>query len=312
MAAPVRTLADDAPHLLVVDDDRRIRDLLSRFLVERRLSRHHRRTAPPRRAPSSTSLSFDLLILDVMMPGETGFEFASRCAQTSSVPILMLTARDAAESRITGLEIGADDYLSKPFEPRELSLRIANILKRAQPARRAAGRDRCASGRSCFIIGARRTAPRRRGRPPHRPRARDAARARRDARARPCRAWRSPATAARSNERAVDVQVNRLRRKIERDPANPLFVQTVRGIGYRLVVVAMTTPRHSACARACARLRVGAPVARLRRLAAASTRWLNGMMPKGLYARALLIIIAPMVILQSVVAFVFMERHWNR
>ena len=80
------------------------------------------------------SLSFDLLILDVMMPGETGFEFARDIRRSSAVPILMLTARDAAESRITGLEIGADDYVSKPFEPRELSLRIANILKRAKPA----------------------------------------------------------------------------------------------------------------------------------------------------------------------------------
>src|SRR6185437_16481379 len=79
-------------------------------------------------------LRFDLLVLDVMMPGESGFDFAKTLRDTSNVPILMLTARDAAESRIKGLEMGADDYLSKPFEPRELSLRIANILKRAQPA----------------------------------------------------------------------------------------------------------------------------------------------------------------------------------
>src|SRR4029078_11342534 len=79
-------------------------------------------------------LSFDLLILDVMMPGESGFDFAKAIRGDSNVPILMLTARDAAESRIRGLEIGADDYLSKPFDPRELSLRIANILKRTQPA----------------------------------------------------------------------------------------------------------------------------------------------------------------------------------
>ena len=95
-------------------------------------------------------LKFDLLILDVMMPGENGFDFARSIRAASSVPILMLTARDEKESRIMGLEIGADDYLAKPFEPRELSLRVANILKRARPPPRRR-RNRCASVRSCFI-----------------------------------------------------------------------------------------------------------------------------------------------------------------
>ena len=126
-------LPDDAPHLLVVDDDRRIRDLLSRFLAGEGYRVTTAETASDARAKLK-GLSFDLLILDVMMPGESGFDLAKAIRGDSSVPILMLTARDAAESRIKGLEIGADDYLSKPFEPRELSLRIANILKRAQPA----------------------------------------------------------------------------------------------------------------------------------------------------------------------------------
>src|SRR5712691_2059859 len=126
------TLADDAPHLLLVDDDRRIRDLLSRFLLAEGYRVSTAETAADARAKLQ-GLSFDLLILDVMMPGESGFDLAKAIRVGSSVPILMLTARDAAESRIKGLEIGADDYLSKPFEPRELSLRIANILKRAQP-----------------------------------------------------------------------------------------------------------------------------------------------------------------------------------
>ena len=125
--------ADNAPHLLVVDDDRRIRYLLSRFLSSEGYRISTADSAAMARAKLA-SLSFDLLILDVMMPGETGFELAKFIRQTSAVPILMLTARDAAESRITGLEIGADDYVAKPFEPRELSLRIANILKRARPA----------------------------------------------------------------------------------------------------------------------------------------------------------------------------------
>src|SRR4051794_30310745 len=125
-------LADDAPHLLVVDDDRRIRDLLSRFL----LSEGYRVTTAESAAAARASLEglrFDLLILDVMMPGETGFEFARKLRTASSVPILMLTARGEAEARILGLEIGADDYVGKPFEPRELSLRVASILRRARP-----------------------------------------------------------------------------------------------------------------------------------------------------------------------------------
>ena len=126
-------LADDAPHLLVVDDDRRIRDLLSRFLFAEGYRVTTAETAAEARAKLE-GLRFDLLILDVMMPGETGFEFARKLRTVSSVPILMLTARGESESRIQGLEIGADDYVGKPFEPRELSLRIANILKRAQPA----------------------------------------------------------------------------------------------------------------------------------------------------------------------------------
>ena len=167
------TLSDDAPHLLVVDDDRRIRDLLSRFLSGEGYRVTTAETAADARAKLN-GLSFDLLILDVMMPGENGFDFAKSLRGTSSVPILMLTARDAAESRIKGLEMGADDYLSKPFEPRELSLRIANILKRAQPA--AAPPVESVALRAVRLSsGARRIAQRRGGHPADRPRARDAA-----------------------------------------------------------------------------------------------------------------------------------------
>jgi two-component system phosphate regulon response regulator OmpR len=126
-------LPDDAPHLLVVDDDRRIRDLLSRFL----LAEGYRVTTAKTAAEARTRLDglrFDLLILDVMMPGETGFDLVRDLRSSSSVPIIMLTARDEANSRIEGLAIGADDYVAKPFEPRELSLRIASVLRRTRPA----------------------------------------------------------------------------------------------------------------------------------------------------------------------------------
>src|ERR1039458_6297009 len=116
------TLSDDAPHLLVVDDDRRIRDLLSRFLSGEGYRVTTAETAADARGKLN-GLSFELLILDVMMPGESGFDFAKSLRGSSGVPLLMLPARAAAETRIKGLEMGADDYLSKPFEPPALALR---------------------------------------------------------------------------------------------------------------------------------------------------------------------------------------------
>jgi two-component system, OmpR family, phosphate regulon response regulator OmpR len=227
------TLPDDAPHLLVVDDDRRIRDLLSRFLATEGYRVSTAETAADARA-KLVGLSFDLLILDVMMPGESGFDLAKAIRGTSSVPILMLTARDAAESRIKGLEIGADDYLSKPFEPRELSLRIANILKRAQPVV-APPVESVRFGPFVYHLT---RGELRRGEDIIRLTDREREMLRILA-ATPGETVSRMALAGNGgtvSERAVDVQVNRLRRKIERNPANPMFVQTVRGIGYRLVV----------------------------------------------------------------------------
>jgi two-component system phosphate regulon response regulator OmpR len=146
----------------------------------------------------------------------------------------MLTARDGAESRITGLEIGADDYVSKPFEPRELSLRIANILKRARPAAPLRA-ESVRFGEFVFNLA---RAELRRGdevvRLTDREREMLAVLASSPGETVPRMALAG--NGGTVNERAVDVQVNRLRRKIERDPTNPLIVQTVRGIGYRLVV----------------------------------------------------------------------------
>jgi len=227
------TLPDNAPHLLVVDDDRRIRDLLSRFLTGEGYRVSTAETAAEARAKLK-GLSFDLLILDVMMPGESGFDLAKAIRGDSNVPILMLTARDAAESRIRGLEIGADDYLSKPFEPRELSLRIANILKRAQPAPQPPvesvrfgpfvyhlARGELRKGDEVIRLT---------------DRERDMLRILAGTPGETVPRLSLAGNGGSVSERAVDVQVNRLRRKIENNPANPLFVQTVRGIGYRLVI----------------------------------------------------------------------------
>jgi two-component system phosphate regulon response regulator OmpR len=225
-------LPDDAPHVLVVDDDRRIRDLLSRYLFAEGYRVTTAETAADARAKLE-GLRFDLLILDVMMPGETGFDLARHLRASSSVPIIMLTARDEAKSRIEGLSIGADDYVGKPFEPRELSLRVASILRRARPAAAPVIETVC-FGDFRFHLA---RGELKRGDDIVRLTDREREMLRLLA-ATPGETVPRLALAGNggsTGERAVDVQVNRLRRKIERDPANPLLVQTVRGIGYRLV-----------------------------------------------------------------------------
>jgi two-component system phosphate regulon response regulator OmpR len=232
MTALAANPADDAPHLLVVDDDRRIRALLSRFLLGEGYRVTTAETAQEGRAKLE-SLKFDLLILDVMMPGENGFDFARAVRVSSTVPILMLTARDEKESRIMGLEIGADDYLAKPFEPRELSLRVANILKRMRPPS-AAPQESLRFGPFVFHLA---RGELRRGEEVVRltDREREMLRVLVLAVGETVPRQSLAGNGESVSERTVDVQVNRLRRKIENDPANPLIVQTVRGVGYRLV-----------------------------------------------------------------------------
>ncbi|ABE41105.1 response regulator [Rhodopseudomonas pseudopalustris] len=228
---PVRP-ADDAPHLLLVDDDRRIRDLLSRFLASEGYRVTTAQSVRDARAKLA-GLNFDLLILDVMMPGETGFDLARSIRVDSDVPIVMLTARHEAEARIEGLQLGADDYVAKPFEPRELLLRICNILKRTSPAP-ATKAETIAFGPYLFHIE--RGELRQGEEIVHlTDRERDMLRVLAAAPGETVPRGELTGGGGNANERAVDVQINRLRRKIERDPANPLFLQAVRGIGYRLV-----------------------------------------------------------------------------
>ena len=233
MAESAPALTDNALHLLVVDDDRRIRDLLSRFLT----AEGYRVTTADNAADARAklgSLAFDLLVLDVMMPGETGFQLAKSLRETSAVPILMLTAKTEPDSRIAGLELGADDYVPKPFEPRELSLRIANILKRTIAPPPVVVESVCFGE---FVFHLARGDLKRGDDVVHlTERERDMLRVLSATPGETVPRMALGGNGGGSNERAVDVQVNRLRRKIERDPANPLFVQTVRGIGYRLVV----------------------------------------------------------------------------
>ena len=230
---PVSALPDDAPHLMVVDDDRRIRDLLSRFLHAEGYRVTTAESAADARAKLE-GLRFDLLILDVMMPGETGFELARNLRTSSNVPILMLTARTEAGSRIEGLTIGADDYVGKPFEPRELSLRVASILRRTRPAAHIPVESLC-FGEFRFNI-VRGELKRGEDIVHLTDRERDMLRLLAATPGETVPRLALAGNGGSTGERAVDVQVNRLRRKIEHDPANPLLVQTVRGIGYRLVV----------------------------------------------------------------------------
>ncbi len=239
-SAELQTPADDALHLLIVDDDRRIRQLLSRFLQGEGYRVTSAESAEDAYA-RLRGLHFDLIILDVMMPGQNGYEFAARIrAENSSMaeaPILMLTARAETEDRVKGLEAGADDYLPKPFDPRELALRVASILRRAAPRSAAVTPPAQSAVRfGSFSFDPERGELRQGD---------DVIRITEREREMLRILVESPGeTVTRealggggaAGERTVDVQVNRLRRKIESDPANPMHLQTVRGYGYKLAI----------------------------------------------------------------------------
>lgn len=228
--------AVETAHLLVVDDDARLRDLLQRFLTEQGF----RVTAVSDAAAARhaiASVMFDLMVLDVMMPGESGLALTeSLRAEGNAVPILMLTARGAPDDRIAGFEQGVDDYLAKPFDPRELALRIRTILRRATPAPAAAspsvpvqlgprwfdveraelrgpeGIVRLTGGEASLLQ----------------------ALARRPGEVLSREEIGAALGTPEAGERAIDVQVTRLRRKVETDPREPRFIQTIRHRGYVL------------------------------------------------------------------------------
>ena len=227
--APSPAADGRARHLLVVDDDDRIRDLLKEYLVRCGFRVTGASDAAAARRLIE-SLEFDLLVLDVMMPGEDGFSLARWVRGRQATPILMLTARDASADRIEGLALGADDYLAKPFEPKELVLRIEAILRRTLAVPQAlslslgvcrfdvARGELSRDGAPLRLTEAEARLLKRLAAHPHAPIDRlDLAQ-----------------DAADPTGRAVDIQVTRLRRKIETDPKNPRYLQTVRGVGYML------------------------------------------------------------------------------
>ena len=226
-------------HLLIVDDDERIRTLLHKFLIRNGfLVSAARDSAHARRILSG--LDFDLIILDVMMPGEDGISLTKEVRKNSDTPILLLTAKGETQDRILGLEAGADDYLAKPFEPKELLLRLNAILRRVPAQDEAAplpkvmhlgqvhydvdrgemwqGEDRlrltATESQLMRIFSSKPGVPLSRSN----------------------LVEQLGRDGGQAQERAVDVQITRLRRKIEQDPKQPRYLQTVRGAGYMLVL----------------------------------------------------------------------------
>ena len=224
-------MSANLPHILVVDDDDRLRELLAKFLHENGFLVATASDAADARAKLA-GIEFDLIVLDVMMPGESGLEFCEDLRRKSTVPILMLTAMGEPEDRIAGLERGVDDYLGKPFEPRELLLRVRSILRRVPVAPVAPAEIHM--GDVMFDPGREEL---RRGGQPVRLTSVEAALLTALAE-RPgeilSRDELFERTGAGGGGRAVDVQVTRLRRKIEPDPRLPRYLQTVRGRGYVL------------------------------------------------------------------------------
>jgi two-component system phosphate regulon response regulator OmpR len=230
----------EAPHLLIVDDDERIRGLLTKFL--RRTGFFV--TAAPDAARARgllKGLAFDLIVLDVMMPGEDGISLCRDLRRRLGTPILLLTARGETGDRILGLEAGADDYLPKPFDPKELLLRINAILRRAVPDPAPVPVPKLLRLGPMTYDVERGELSREAGEP-LRLTATEAGLMRilaADPGATVTRTRLIEETGPRgapspAQERAVDVQITRLRRKIEPDPRQPRYLQTVRGAGYRL------------------------------------------------------------------------------
>jgi two-component system phosphate regulon response regulator OmpR len=218
-------------HILVVDDDRRIRELLTSYLSAQGFRVTAAKSAEEARE-RMRGLSFDLIVLDVMMSGETGLDLLrSLREKADAVPVLVLSALADSGDRIAGLASGGDDYLPKPFEPEELLLRIKNILKRQQPARPAPVEARfgpctfntergelCRNGTAVRLTT----------------RERDLLRLLVNRAGQTLSRADLDPQAAAEGARSIDVQINRLRRKIEDDPAVPVYLQTVRGAGYIL------------------------------------------------------------------------------
>lgn len=222
-------------HILVVDDDDRIRDLVRRFLARE----GHRVSVASDAAEARTlfaHLDFDLSILDIMMPQEDGLSLLTWLRARRATPVILLTALGLPADRISGLRAGADDYLVKPFEPEELALRVSAILRRGGPSRRSAASPAEPVRLSGLTFDPARQELTGEGRRVRLTEAEAQLLAiLADRQGEPVSRLELVELTASGAERAIDVQVTRLRRKIEPDPREPRHLQTVRGVGYRLL-----------------------------------------------------------------------------
>ncbi len=223
-----------AYQILVVDDDERLRNLLTRFLNKKGYYVIAAESAQKARE-ILTSFDVDLIILDLMMPGETGLEFAQWFVENNSTPILMLTAMDDAQDRIAGLEVGADDYLTKPFETQELLLRIKNILKRSQPKiSEENNQEPIWFGGLCFDRE-RMELRDEQGNIEHLTEAEKFVLQQLSQNIGRVVGRHSLSKSNEDPGRSLDVLITRLRKKINDDPKSPQWILTVRGQGYKLM-----------------------------------------------------------------------------
>jgi two-component system, OmpR family, phosphate regulon response regulator OmpR len=222
-------MENNQTHILVVDDDNRIRDLLKEYLRENDFIVSTSENAENAKIKLSY-FKFDLVVLDVMMPGQDGYELTKEIKKNTSIPIILLTAKDEVQSRIKGLELGADDYIGKPFEPKELLLRIKNIVNKGNKInlnnKYVVGRAEIDLNKMNIILGKKNK------------------KINLSEKKILIKMLENPGkTFSREEikkisgiiqERSIDVMITRLRQKIEVNPKNPKYLQTIRGSGYVL------------------------------------------------------------------------------
>jgi len=222
-------MENNKTHILIVDDDNRIRDLLKEYLKENNYIVSTSENAENAKVKLS-HLKFDLIVLDVMMPGQDGYDFTKEIKKKINVPIILLTAKGEVENRIKGLELGADDYLGKPFEPKELLLRIKNIINKNKKidlnATHFVGNAQIDLNKMNIRLGER-----------NKKINSSEKKVLTEMLSNPGKTYSREEIgkiSGISQERSIDVMITRLRQKIEKNPKNPKYLQTIRGSGYVL------------------------------------------------------------------------------
>ena len=222
-------MENNKTHILIVDDDNRIRDLLKEYLKENNYIVSTSENAENAKVKLS-HLKFDIIVLDVMMPGQNGYDFTKEIKKKLNVPIILLTAKGEVENRIKGLELGADDYLSKPFEPKELLLRIKNIINKNKKidlnTKHFVGNAQIDLNKMSINLGEK-----------NKKINSSEKKVLTEMLSNPGKTYSREEIGKISGitqERSIDVMITRLRQKIENNPKNPKYLQTIRGSGYVL------------------------------------------------------------------------------